>query len=147
MPNLLKKKSVKLTLLISILILIGLQFFTVERSNPPIKVKTEWDSERTKELFYNACADCHSNETKWPFYSAIAPASWLISKDVIDGRKHYNISEDKELYADEMIEEIRKNEMPLKSYTLLHSSANLTEKEKEELIQGLIKTFRLEKKE
>ena len=63
------------------------------RDNPPVLAEVQWDSPRTRELAVKACYACHSNETKWPWYSNIAPGSWLIQKDVDEGRDELNFSE------------------------------------------------------
>jgi hypothetical protein len=54
-------------------------------SNPPVTKEPAWDSSRTRELAKRACFDCHSNETTWPWYSNVAPESWLIQRDVDAG--------------------------------------------------------------
>src|SRR6185312_12833385 len=64
-----------------------------EHTNPPLRVEPAWDSKRTRELVVRTCFDCHSNETVWPWYSSIAPISWLIQRDVNQGRAHLNFSE------------------------------------------------------
>ena len=61
-------------------------------SNPPVTLEPAWDSAATRELFFRACRDCHSNETVWPWYSHVAPVSWLVTSDVEEGREHFNVS-------------------------------------------------------
>ena len=115
-----------------------------DHTNPPVVQEPKWDSVQTRELFMRACADCHSNETKWPWYSNIAPISWLIAHDVEEGREHFNISMwgvQKRNKGDEAAEELREGEMPLKPYLLAHPEARLNEDEKKQLIQGLVNTF------
>ncbi|NVB82954.1 MAG: cytochrome C, partial [Kofleriaceae bacterium] len=56
------------------------------RSNPPVASEPAWDSPRTRELAVRACFDCHSNETKWPWYARVAPMSWVLERDVEIGR-------------------------------------------------------------
>lgn len=120
---------------------IGIQFIPVQTTNPKVEVAVKWDSDRTRELFYRSCADCHSHETRWPWYSRIAPASWLIAGHVRDGRLDMNISKPDEVDSDEAARQIRKGEMPPASYLLLHPDARLNESEKRDLILGLEKTF------
>lgn len=91
--------------------------------------------------FYRACADCHSHETRWPWYSRIAPASWLVSNHVRDGRRDMNISVPDEVDVTEAVEEIREGTMPPADYKLMHPKARLTEEEKTALISGLKKSF------
>lgn len=130
-------------LVILIVVLIGIQFipYGKDHTNPPSKV-IAWDSPRTQELFNKSCADCHSNNTKWRWYTTIAPMSWLAYYDVKDGRKHFNVSETvTSRKLDEAIEEIEENEMPVLQYTLIHPDAKLSIQERDELIRGLKKTF------
>src|SRR3954449_12180710 len=61
-------------------------------ANPPVLKEPKWDSPQTRALAQRACFDCHSNETTWPWYTHIAPVSWLIARDVIEGRQHLNFS-------------------------------------------------------
>ena len=120
-----------------------------DHTNPGVLSEPKWDSPRTKELFMRACGDCHSNETKWPWYSSIAPASWLVTYDVDEGREHFNVSMwgvQKENEGDEAAKEVREGEMPPFGYLLAHPEARLDEAEKRELIGGLVRTFR-DKKE
>ena len=57
-----------------------------DHTNPPVTQEVKWDSPRTRELAVGACYDCHSNLTEWPWYSNVAPISWLTQKDVDEGR-------------------------------------------------------------
>ena len=101
-------------------------------------------SPQTRQLFMRACGDCHSNETKWPLYSNIAPLSWGIAHHVEEGREALNISEWDETdhkHARKAPEELREGEMPLSSYLLAHSEAKLSHEEQQLLINGLVKTF------
>ena len=123
----------KKVLIALVIIFVGIQFIPVERTNP--QVKSEIDaSPEVKAIFKKACYDCHSNETKWIWYSKVAPVSFLIADDVKSGRRHLNFSEwdvDKETKAkDEIWDEIRNEDMPLWSYRIMHSEAKLTQEEK-----------------
>ncbi len=108
------------------------------RENPPVETSVQWPSDEAKTLFYNACADCHSHETKWPWYSYVAPIKWGVKEHVVDGRKHFNISvkgfgKD----ANEAGEVIREDYMPLEQYLIMHSEAKLTAAQKETLANAL----------
>jgi mono/diheme cytochrome c family protein len=130
--------------LVAVFILMQLIPFGRSQQNPPVTGEPQWDTPRTRELFFKACADCHSNETKWPWYTHVAPASWLVSHDVEDGRKHFNISEwdqKRKQDADEAAEQIEEGEMPLWFYVPLHPEADLSAAEKQELINGLSAMF------
>jgi mono/diheme cytochrome c family protein len=115
-----------------------------KHGNPSIVAEPTWDSPKTKELFSRACADCHSNETKWPWYSRIAPVSWLIQNDVDEGREDFNVSMwgvQKKNKGNEAAEEVKKGDMPLWFYLIPHPEARLSDNEKNELIHGLAATF------
>lgn len=71
---------------------IAIQFVPVNRTNPPVTTQIKWDSAQTEALATRACMDCHSNQTTWPWYSYVAPASWLIYYDVQRGRQELNLS-------------------------------------------------------
>ncbi|MBM4171059.1 MAG: heme-binding protein [Ignavibacteria bacterium] len=116
--------------------LIALQFVEVERTNPPVTGDLKAPAE-VKKIFKKSCYDCHSNETEWPWYSHVAPVSWLIIDDVNVGRKQLNFSEWERLASrkrnelkKEIWNEINKGNMPLKIYTYVHpaSTLDLTQK-------------------
>ena len=75
-----------------IVILIGIQFIPVERTNPPVTREIN-APDNISSILKASCYDCHSNETDWPWYSYIAPVSFLVAGDVMDGRKNLNFSE------------------------------------------------------
>ncbi len=108
-------------------------------TNPPVVQEPPWPDPETKALAQRACYDCHSNETVWTWYSNIAPVSWLVQRDVDEGREKLNFSEwgRGEQETDDAAETVQKGEMPLWFYTALHPEANLTADEKQKLIQGL----------
>ncbi len=110
-------------------------------TNPPVTYQVQWDSPRTQDLMRRACFDCHSNETIWPWYSNIAPVSWLVVHDVNEGRGEMNLSTGRHLEAQEMIREIQHGTMPKPIYLPLHPDANLTDAEKADLIAGITATF------
>ena len=93
--------------LLAILILIQVVPYGRDHDNPAVAAEPGWDQPETRELFFRACGDCHSNETRWPWYSQVAPASWLLQNDVAEGREHLNVSEwgQGEQEADEAAEE------------------------------------------
>lgn len=128
------------------LILVGIQFVPVERTNPPITDEVRWDSERTRELAKKACFDCHSHETIWPWYTNIAPFSFVTARHVDYGREHLNFSNwsQPNVSFDEIKDVVHEGEMPLWNYLILHSDAKLTPEETEELLSGLYETYRLD---
>jgi len=134
----------------SILLIVVIQFIPYGKNhiNPKVVAEPNWDTPKTRELFMRACGDCHSNNTKWPWYSSIAPISWSIYYHVVEGREHFNISMwniQKKNKGDEAVEEIQEGEMPLQSYLLAHPEARLNDNEKEMLIDGLRNIFGEEK--
>lgn len=124
---------------------VAIQFIPYGRAhnNPPVVAEPKWDSPKTRELFFRACGDCHSNETIWPWYSNIAPISWLIQRDVVEGRAAFNVSEwgRGESEGEDAVETVQKGSMPPLIYTLMHPLARLSDREKQMLIQGLTATF------
>ena len=128
--------------LIALLILIQLVPFGRQHTNPAVIQEPNWDSPQTRELTKRACFDCHSNETIWPWYSNIAPVSWLIQNDVLEGRSKLNFSEwgRGEMEVDEIGELIQSGEMPPSYFIMLHPEAKLTAAEQEALIRGLMVT-------
>jgi hypothetical protein len=114
-----------------------------QQTNPPVVQEPNWDSQRTRELAYYACFDCHSNQTYWPWYSRIAPMSYFVTNHVTEGRQEMNFSEWGAFpeEAEEIEELIRANAMPLPSYLPMHPEAQLTDAEKEELINGMYATL------
>lgn len=130
--------------LIGLFLLIQLLPIGRDHTNPPIEAEPQWDSPKTKMLFDRACADCHSHTTKWPWYSNIAPLSWIITDHVIEGREHFNVSLwgiQKENEGEEAAEEVEEGEMPIFGYTITHPEARLSREEKQRLIEGLEATF------
>lgn len=118
-----------------VVVIVGIQFIPVERTNPPVQSDIDAPAE-VKAILKRACYNCHSNETDWVWYTKVAPASFLAVKDVKDARKHLNFSEwgnytDKtEKIKDEIWEEIREEQMPPWQYKIFHSESKLTPEEK-----------------
>lgn len=110
-----------------------------DHENPAVRKEPTWPSPCVRELAVRACFDCHGNESRWPWYSNVAPISWLIQKDVVDGRKHRNFSEwDRaQKHAKDAPEELREGERPPALYLPQHSEAKLSTAEKAELVAGL----------
>ena len=118
-------------------VLIVTQFIPVNRSNPPVEGEI-MESTELKTVLKKSCYDCHSNETVWPWYSYVAPVSWLVADDVHEGRKHLNFSNWQNIEVrkvskakQEIWEMVSEGEMPLSKYVLLHPEAKLSEKDKQ----------------
>lgn len=110
-----------------------------DHTNPPVQAEPTWDSPTTRALAERACFDCHSNQTQWPWYSNVAPMSWLVQNHVDEGRGVLNFSEWSRgnSEAGEAAETVRERQMPPRSYVLLHPEARLTDAEREQLARGL----------
>lgn len=123
----------------AILFLIQAVPYGRDHINPPLNAEPAWDNPRTQELTVRACFDCHSNETVWPWYSYIAPISWLIERDVKEGRRELNFSEWNKAQeeAGEATNTVRKGSMPPWYYPW----ARLSSAERQDLIQGLERTL------
>jgi len=122
-------------------LLIQLVPYGHNHTNPPVVQEPNWNSPQTREIAKRACFDCHSNETAWPWYSNIAPVSWLVYHDVVSGREHLNFSErGDQASANEIRRVLESREMPPANYLLLHPEAHLTDQEVQILTEGLIKS-------
>jgi hypothetical protein len=126
----------KIALILIAVILIAIQFIPVSKTNPPVTANLDAPME-VISVFKESCYDCHSNQTKWPWYSNIAPVSWLISSDVKDGRLHINFSKWKDYsrkdivkMKEEIWEKIEREKMPLGKYIFMHPEAELDQQEK-----------------
>lgn len=129
-----------------IILIIVIQFIPYGRkhTNPQIVSEPEWNSLETRDLFFQTCKDCHSNETEWPWYSNIAPISWLIQYDVNEGREHFNVSMwgiQKRNEGEEAAEELQEGDMPPWFYFIPRQHQQLSDKNKKQLMTGLIATF------
>ena len=134
MKNLLK------VLLVAFIIL---QFFRIDKTNPPVDKKMDFltikkTPENLSKMIKSACYDCHSNETVYPWYAEIAPVSWYLASHVNDGKEHLNFSEwtaynvhQKEHILKDLKEVMESHEMPLKSYLLLHENAKMNKNQYE----------------
>jgi hypothetical protein len=126
---------------VAVLLVIQLVPYGRAHSNPAVTGEPAWSSPQTRELMVNACFGCHSNEVEWPWYSNVAPISWVVTMHVDEGREAVNYSEfaTRRGDADETIEVIREGEMPPGYYTVLglHPEAVLTDAEIADLVAGL----------
>lgn len=139
------KTILRRTAIVAFVLLIIIQFVPYGRNhtNPSTRVEPQWDRAETRALAKRACFDCHSNETAWPWYSQVAPISWLVLNDVTAGRHKMNFSEwnRPQDEAEEAAEQIQKGKMPLWFYLPLHAAARLSAEEKQTLIRGLQATI------
>jgi mono/diheme cytochrome c family protein len=121
------------------LLLIQFIPFGHTHTNPPIVAEPNWSSQQARALVKEHCFQCHSNETHWTWYSNIAPGSWLIALDVIEGRQSFNFSDwsKKPGELDEMVATIQQGEMPPVQYWIVHPSARMNAQQKQDLILAL----------
>ena len=138
-----QKARVVLLALVSLGLAIQLVPYGRGHVNPEVTREPDWDRARTRELFFRVCRDCHSNKTEWPWYSVVAPISWLVQRDVEEGRSHFNVSEwgRDENHGDKAAKLLREGEMPPWFYLPAHPEAQLSDGEREELIAGLVAVF------
>ena len=115
---------------------LALQLVPIDRENPPVESEVT-APEEVREVLARACYDCHSNESRWPWYGYIAPTSWLIAYDIDEARDHMNFStwnqydEDEQIdMIEEVWEEVEEGEMPPFFYTPLHPPAQLDENDR-----------------
>lgn len=140
------KFNKKNILKVIVVVLVIIQFFTIDKSTSPVDTTKDFLNVtqapvEVAEIIKTSCYDCHSNQTNYPWYTNIAPVSWWIEHHIEEGKEHLNFSNWSAYSAkkadhklEEFYEEVEEGEMPLKSYTILHGYAKLSEKEKELLI-------------
>jgi Haem-binding domain len=122
-------------------VLASMQLVPVRRENPPVELEMPAGAE-LRAVLRRACYDCHSNETRWPWYSRVAPASWMIANDVYHARKRLNFStwnrygqaerRDERKKADDAVEE---GDMPLWLYVPLHPEADLDRRDRRLILE------------
>ena len=114
-----------------------------QHTNPSVVQEPNWDSLQTRELAQRACFDCHSNESVWPWYSNIAPVSWLVQRDVNDGRRRVNFSDwGRTRETDDIPRVVQNGQMPMPIFLIMPPEARLTQAEKDALVSGLQATIR-----
>lgn len=136
----------KKAMIVIIIAFVLIQFFPIDQNNPVATpqmdfLKTKNTPEKTAVLIRNSCYDCHSNDTKYPWYANVQPFSWFLNNHIQEGRKKLNFStfatyEPKRQAhkLDEAVEMIEKAEMPLDSYIIVHPEAKLTLSDQKEMV-------------
>lgn len=119
-----------------VVVLLLMQLGQCERTNPPVSGEIDAPAD-VKAVLDRACYDCHSNRTVWPWYSRVAPMSWLLYRDVMEGRRRLNFSEWDKVPADKRARriaacarEVKSGDMPLWLYLPLHPTAKLSDADK-----------------
>ena len=130
-----------------LIVAVGIQFVRPDRTNPsvdPAKDIVGHPSLPTdvRGVLERSCFDCHSSRTTWPWYSHVAPVSWLVAYDVNEGRKHLNFSEwegysaaKQTVKLESVIHEVEEESMPPELYLILHRGAALSPAERERLME------------
>ncbi|SFI16972.1 heme-binding domain-containing protein [Halpernia frigidisoli] len=132
----------KKILIVLLLAFVIIQFFPIDKTNPPVNNGTDFlvvknTPENVAKIIKTSCYDCHSNESKYPWYSSIQPSAWFLKDHIEEGRKHLNFSnfatytvKQQSRKLEEAAEEIQGGDMPLSSYTMIHGDANMTAEQK-----------------
>lgn len=128
-------------------LLLAIQAVPVNRSNPIADPSNSIYAAQAmpadvKAVFERSCKDCHSNDTAWPWYSYVAPVSWVVARDVHHARKKMNFSEwggypaqRKEDRLEEICEQVTHGDMPDRKYAIFHRSARITPQERDAVCQ------------
>ena len=141
-------KGLKLIILLLAVLFLLAQLIRIDKSNPP--VRSDLASGTAKPVLHRACYNCHSNETIWPWYSSVAPASWLVGRDVRGARSHLNFSEwgtydsgtrSHKLRA--IAEEVQGGDMPPWYYSFVHRDSRLSASDRNQILAWVEETIRL----
>ncbi len=145
-------KPIKKILLPLAIIFIAIQFMQPAHNKSGQVLPTDFANVYTvpnnvQTILQNACYDCHSNNTIYPWYSNIQPMAWMMAKHIKDGKEKLNFSEfgnnssRKQISKlKEIANQIKDNEMPISSYKLMHKNANLSKDKKGLIIDWINKT-------
>lgn len=130
------RQSLKWSGMAAVVALVAIQLVPVDRTNPPVESEVPAPPE-VREVLRRACYDCHSNESVWPWYSRVAPVSWLVAHDVQKGREELNFSTWNRLTTKDQVEkmkesweEVEESEMPPWFYLPAHRDARLTDRDR-----------------
>jgi hypothetical protein len=125
--------------LLAVAVLLQLVPYGRDHTNPPVTEEAPWPDGRARELATAACYDCHSNQTRWPPQSYVAPFSWLLTRDVEQGRDELNFStwDEDDGETDDATEAVADGSMPPRRYVLVHPDAALSEEERQVLVAAL----------
>lgn len=133
-----------------VVIFLGIQFFRIDKTNPPINeemdfIKMTNPPIKVGTILKTSCYDCHSNESSYPWYTNVAPFSWWVKHHINEGREKLNFSDwgtytskRKDHKLEECIEQIQEGEMPMSSYLLAHKEAALSEEQKQLLMEWFL---------
>ena len=136
------KRNILIALAVALIIM---QFFPIDKTNPPVVQEKDFLSMESApvevaQLFKTACYDCHSDETKYPWYTSVAPISWFIKGHIDEGHKHLNFStwadydaKKKAHKMEEIIEVVDGKEMPMLTYWMIHWDAKISVEQRKQI--------------
>jgi hypothetical protein len=129
-------KSLRMVLIGFLAVLVLIQFVPVSRTNPPVESEIA-APQNVESILSRSCYNCHSNKTVWPWYSYVAPVSWLVSSDVSGGRQKLNFTtwdqyapDKQSKLLNEIWKEVQGGDMPPWYYTIKHSEGRLSDADK-----------------
>lgn len=135
------KKLLKIAAIILAVAFVVIQFFRPDFTNPPVTQAETLESsikipENVEAILTTSCKDCHSNESKYPWYSNIQPSAWFLADHIKEGRQEMNLSvwntyetKRKRRKLSEICEQVESSEMPLPSYLWIHTDAKLSDEQ------------------
>lgn len=142
-----KKLPYKKILLALFAILLLMQFYRIDKTNPPVDASKDFIKSQNvpasmATMIKNACYDCHSHETKYPWYTNVMPFSWWIKGHIDHGREKLNFSEWTDYASDDKIHNLKEaaetlveTRMPLASYLIGHPEARISKEERKQLAE------------
>jgi heme-binding protein len=146
MTHIFRWRVVRWILLAILLILIAIQFVPIDRVNPPVEVEVPAPA-NVRAILRRACYDCHSNETVWPWYSQVAPFSWLLAHNVREGREELNFSTWNRIPTQQQVKKLRESwkevadeDMPPWDYLRIHRDATLSAEDRTALRNWALST-------
>ena len=117
-----------------------IQLIPVKRDNPPAASEVGAPAD-VRRILERSCYDCHSNRTRWPWYSHVAPLSWLVARDVHRGRKELNFTdwpvfdfEEQQHLLGDIAKDVDRKKMPLWNYVMIHKEARLSDADRQRLV-------------
>jgi len=143
------KTIIKKIALALLLVFIAIQFIPTKRNQNKELLATDFTKvynvpNNIQNILKTSCYDCHSNNTKYPWYNKIQPVSWMLEHHINEAKEEVNFSDfgsysskKQNHKLDEMIDEIKENEMPLFGYKLMHPEAKISKENKKLLLDWL----------
>ena len=142
-------KILKIILLILLVLFVGIQFVPTKRNQTGMIPITDFMKvydvpTEVSTILKTSCYDCHSNNTQYPWYNKVQPVAWFLESHIQDGKSELNFNEwknysnrRKKSKLKSISSQIRKDKMPLSSYTFIHGDAKLSESKKELIIKWI----------